>query len=372
MTARFRMAWAVALPILVSLGSGLSSVAHADSLDFEQAPVSNAVAKLDKTFGVSIVIDGASNPNTPVDVLVADLDRPGARLDAINQLANSLGLDFQKSYVISKVSDDTAIPDVRLDTTSHVVFADNTVDAAAAIQKIGLLDAAIVHFSDPVSGKVNLSDTDLQASDAADQIAKQTHTVWQAVYTLTPRSQPAVERGKIVDRTNEGQPIVQLPFSTYFSPAPKVLDTTPQQQTTSVQVPSTVVAPATGQAPAATTSQPNAMALPNQTMPYANPNGYANPYANPYGYPYGNPYASAYGNPYGNSYVNPYANSYGNSYADPNGDAYSNPYGDAYGNPYYNGPVPGPTPFGNGAIVVAPSAVNPYSNGFNVIGGVSP
>jgi len=357
------MVWAVALPILVSLGSGLSSVARADSLDFEQTPVSNAVARLDKTFGISIVVGGANNPNTPVNLLVADLDKPGARLDAINQLANSLGLDFQKSYVISKVSNDTAIPDVKLDTTSHVVFADNTVDAAAAIQKIGLLDAAIVHFSDPISGKVNLTDNNLQASDAANQIAKQTHTVWQAVYTLTPRSLPAVQRGKIVDRTNEGQPIVQLPFSTYFSPAPKVPEATTQPSTTSVQVPATQASPATSQIPTTAATQPNAVSQPNQVMPYANP----------YTYPYANPYASAYGNPYANPYYgNPYASAYGNPYVNPYGDAYSNPYGDVYGNSYYNGPVPGLTPFGNGAIVVAPSAVNPYSNGFTVIGGVNP
>jgi len=319
MTARSKMAWIFILPIVVSFGSVLCSAVHADPLDFEQAPMSNVVAKLDRTFGISVVVTGRFNPDTPVSLMVADPAASNARLDAINQLANSLGSDFQKSFVISKVADESIVPDVRVDTGSHVLFEDNTVDAGAAIQKLALLDNSTVSFADPISGSVNLSDTNLQVQDAANQIAQQTHTHWQAVYTLTPRSQTPLVRGRIVDRTTEGQPIVQLPFSTYIAPEPKEdLDTTtPGTDTTGKDAEKTGTAPASGAAAPGTTPAANSDA-----------NAYANQYANPYASPYANPY------------YNPYFT------------------------PYYN---PAPTSIGNGAVIVT-NGYNPFATAPMVIG----
>jgi len=318
MTARSKMAWTLVVPIIVSFGSVLCSAVQADPLDFEQAPMSNVVAKLDRTFGISVVVTGRYNPATPVSLMVADPAASNARLDAINQLANSLGSDFQKSFVISKVADASIVPDVRVDTGSHVIFDDNTVDANAAIQKLVLLDNSTVSFADPVSGTVNLSDNDLQVQDAANQIAQQTHTHWQAVYTLTPRSETPSVRGRIVDRTTEGQPIVQLPFSTYIAPEPKedLEATTPATDATSKDASKAGTAPASGAAAVGTPATNN------------DPNAYANPYAN------------SYANPYANPYYNPYLS------------------------PYYN---PAPTSIGNGAVIVT-NGYNPFATAPMVIG----
>jgi hypothetical protein len=346
MTARFNAGWAVALPIIVSFGSVLCGSAKADPLELNQVPVSNAIAKLDKVYGISIVISGTVNPRTPVSFSVDDTSEASYPLFAVNSLANSLGLDFQKSFVISKVADASGQPGPRMDTNSDVIFADNKVDAASAIEKVAMLDGATVQFTDSVTGTVNLTDTDLKAKDAAGQLAQLTHTHWEAVYTLYSRSVSPTAFGKVVDRTNEGQPIVQLPFATYVyapppAPAPKVVvDTTKPASAAPTGAPETAV------------TQP---AQTPGVVPTA-------PYANPYGYPYQAQYGGQYAYPYGYQSYDPYSGQYDNQYTDPN----YTPYNDTLDSiPLYNSdmqfsqPYPGgPMIFGNGSLII-PSR-NPF------------
>jgi len=212
--------WAAALPLILSFGAGASSPARANSLLIEQTPVTNAVAEMDHVFGITIVVKGAIDPEMPVTVSLDDTSAPGAVLDAVNQLSNDIGATFQKSVVISKLPKSEAVPPVHIDGTTEIYFSDNTVGAEDAIQRVASLDSAEVNFTDAVSGTIFLPDVEFTLTDAANDIAQRTHTRWQSVYTLSIGQSSNVPEGKVVDRTNEGQPIIQLPYSVYDSPPP--------------------------------------------------------------------------------------------------------------------------------------------------------
>jgi len=222
MTVKAIGGWAAALSALFLWTGVLSTSARADSLQFDKAPVTDVVAKLDNTFNVTIVLKGDVNPQTPVTLDVDDTTAPNAVLDAINQLSNAIGADFQKSFVISRIADSEPVPPVQINTKTDAAFPDNddyTVDVHYAIQQVAALDGATVDVTDPISqSDVALTDLDLPVADAANQIAQKTHTRWETIYTLTPRSAVPNIEGKVVDRTNEGQPIIEEPFSWYEAP----------------------------------------------------------------------------------------------------------------------------------------------------------
>jgi hypothetical protein len=218
MTVKAIRGWAVALPLILSFGAGASAPARANPLSIERAPVTNAVAELDRAFDITIVVKGAVKPETPVSLSVDDRDAPGAVLDAVNQLSNDLGGTFQKSFVISKLPKSEPVPPVHVDSATEIYFSDNSVGAEDSVQRVADLDSAEANFVDPVSGTIFLSDVEFPLSDAANEIAKLTHTRWQAIYTITMGNAPNAPEGRVVDRTNEGQPILQLPFSVYEAP----------------------------------------------------------------------------------------------------------------------------------------------------------
>lgn len=218
MTVKAKYGLASAVPLIVAIGALVTAPAVADPLQFQKAPVSNVVSKLDGVFNISIVIRGPLDPATPITLDVPDSSAPSAVLTLVNQLSNDLGANFQKSFVISKVADAIPVSTVHVDTNSSIVFSDTTVNVNDAIQRVASLDGAAVHFADPLSGSVSLTDSTLTVADAANQIAQATHTRWQALYTLTPTTSTVPVDGKVVGWTNEGQKILQLPYSVYIAP----------------------------------------------------------------------------------------------------------------------------------------------------------
>jgi hypothetical protein len=222
MTVKAIFGGTAVLPVLGLLTGILILPAKADTLQFDKAPVTDVIAKLDSTFAVTIVLKGDISPQTPVTLDIDDTAASNAVLDAVNQLSNATNSDFQKSFVIRKIADSEQAPPVQINTKASAAFPDNddyTVDVHDAIQQVAALDGATVEVTDPISEtNVSLSDLDLPVADAANQIAQKTHTEWEAIYTLTPRSAVPTIEGKVVDRTNEGQPIIEEPFSWYEAP----------------------------------------------------------------------------------------------------------------------------------------------------------
>jgi hypothetical protein len=195
----------------------LAGPAGADPIAFDHAPLSNIVAQLSQQYGVNIVLKGslAQNPSRAVTLRVGDPGTTPTRLQAMNALANAAGVDFQKGFVVSKIAADDVPPPVKIDSNGYVVFKDKTVSAKDAIAEVATTDNATIQVSDDVAGNVTFTKSTLRTADAAAEIARQTHTRWRVYYALTPRSMGL--RGKVVDHSNDGQAIVELPFTYYGS-----------------------------------------------------------------------------------------------------------------------------------------------------------
>ncbi len=198
-------------------------------LSFDLVPARDAAARISDQFAVNIVFKGGLDASLPVSFTVSD--RSGTRLEAINDLANAVGADFQKTFVISK--DDAAAPSPlpKIDTNGSVVFPSLTMPAAEAIRMAAAVDNATVQIYGDLSGTVSLPTLNMSASAAADEIARQTHTRWKAFYAILPTAQARPVAGRIIDRTGSGAPITEDPYVYYTRPTPvaqQAEDTTPR------------------------------------------------------------------------------------------------------------------------------------------------
>lgn len=183
---------------LLAAGASLFLVAgvRAETLTFTSAPASNAVAEMSRRYGVSIVFRSAVNGSKPVTFFVDNADTPDGRVQAMNELGNALGMDFQKVYVVSKIDPGTSAPEVKIDNDGPVIFSTTKVPAREAIQTIAGVDNALTQISGAVKGNVVFPSRRMTAATAAATVAKQTGTVWHAYYGFFKRGQePARLKG---------------------------------------------------------------------------------------------------------------------------------------------------------------------------------
>ena len=198
---------------------------RADTLSFTSAPASNAVAEMSRRYGVSIVFRSAVNGSKPVTFSVDNADTPDGRVQAMNDLANALGMDFQKVFVVSKIDPGTTAPEVKIDDDSPIVFPSTRVPAREAIQTIAGVDGAVTQISGAITGSVVFPNRRMTAMTAAAAVAKQTGTVWHAYYGFFKRGEePERLKGDVVGRDINGNPITALPLVTFrnriSTPAP--------------------------------------------------------------------------------------------------------------------------------------------------------
>jgi hypothetical protein len=218
----------------------LAVTASAAPLTLDHVTAAEAAARLSEKYGVEITLQGHFNHYITFSIDEADTE--GGRLLAVNALANEIGADFNKTYVISKVSDGPAVPPA-VDTTASMPFPRTTYSAKDAISMVAGLDDATAQGSDDmsgvmvgsglgtgsfglvtptsavdVSGTVTLSSPTLTVAQAAAQIAAQTHTHWQTVYVLIPRVYGRAPGGTVIGHTDGGSAIVEL-ASVYYHDA---------------------------------------------------------------------------------------------------------------------------------------------------------
>ena len=284
-----RMTRKAALALLAA-GANLSlmPVVRADTLSFTSAPASNAVAEMSRRYGVSIVFRSTVNSSRPVTFTVDNADTPDGRLQAINDLANALDMDFQKVYVVSKIEPGTSVPEVKIDSDGPIVFPTTKIPAREAIETIAGVDGALTQISGAITGNVVFPSRRMTAASAAAEVAKQTGTVWHAYYGFFKRGEePARLKGDVVDRDINGNPVTALPLVTFrnqiSTPAP----------VTGVQVAETTP----------TLGGPSFSSVPDVNTGFDNGFGFS-----PFGFSGFGPYGYDYGNPYN-----------GLGYADPNG-----------------------------------------------------
>jgi len=264
----------------------LGSLVHAAPLGFTAAPAADAATQIEDKYGIHIVFKGNMNAQMPVTFSLADADASGARLQAVNALANAAGADFQKTYVVSKAPEgSTNVPAEQIDTNAIVAFPQTKLSAEDAVRRIAGADNAVVHISGPIGDTVTMSATSLSAKEAAREVAAQTHTQWKTFYAMTPRLQGHVLSGRVIDRTNGGSPIIEEPYVYYQKQAAP-----PPTSTTTAKGPQ----PSTPQEP----GQPQVTGPQTAGNPFGyGPLPYGDP-SSPYFYPYGfsnyagnNPYA---------------------------------------------------------------------------------
>jgi len=263
------------------VGLFLATAVRADTLSFTSTPASNAVAEMSRRYGVSIVFRSAVNSSQPVTFSVDNPDTPDGRVQAMNNLGNAVGMDFQKVFIISKIDPGTSVPEVKIDNDGPIVFPSTKVPARAAIQTIAGVDGALTQISGAVKGSIVFPSRRMTAAAAAATVAKQTGTVWRAYYGFFKRGEePARLKGEVVDRDVNGNPIMALPLVTFRNQAPK-------------PVPAPTAGTASNGA-APPLGDPSVTVVPNTGTGIAPSFGFS-----PYGYPGYSPYGYDYGNPYG-------------------------------------------------------------------------
>lgn len=200
---------------LASVGLALlASSVQADTLDLTNVSAKNAAAQMSKRYGISVVFRSPA-VGRMVTFSAEDPDKPAGRIQAVNGLANALGMDFQKVFVVSKADAGVAIPVVALDTDAPVVFPALKTPARDAIKLVAGVDDALTQIGDTVTGDVTFPTRQMTATAAAAVIAKQTGTVWKAYYGLfLPGQAPAHLKGTVVGN-NGGQPILSPPLITF-------------------------------------------------------------------------------------------------------------------------------------------------------------
>ena len=303
---------------------------RAETISFTNTPAGNAVAELNRRLGITIVFRGRVNASQPVTFSVDDPDTPVGRLEVVNSLSNALGLDFQKVFVVSKIDVGATVPEVKIDSNAPIIFPTEKMPAREAIQIVASVDDAFTQISGAVTGDVVFPSRQMRAADAAALIAKQTGTGWKAYYGLFLRGQgPQRLEGTVLDHTNGGQEITELPLKTYrntiSTPAPIVLSPS------GAPLPSDAAGPAIASVPANN---------PYDSSSY-DPSSYG---FNPYAY-----------SPYGNSGYSPYGYSPYGGYPLPNGAIY----------PGYNYTPGGSGPVGTGTGSAVTSV--PSTNGGTVL-----
>ncbi|MEO7718384.1 MAG: hypothetical protein ABIY70_19455 [Capsulimonas sp.] len=178
------------LPLMASLVTAALAVAAAPAahaaatLDIYASRAPVAAAQVAEKYGVNIELRGEFRRR--VTFHVGDADSPGARLDAVNTLANALNADFVKMYVVTK-SDGDAPVQALVDATARVPFTQTSLSAAEAVARIADADYALARIDGALDGSVTLSASKLTVAKAMSEIAAQTHTNWKTVYILTPR-----------------------------------------------------------------------------------------------------------------------------------------------------------------------------------------
>lgn len=326
MNTRRMKTWSAVL----SLVGGLTLSAQAAPLVINGLSAVQAAAQLSTKYGVSIVYKGDFGPSRDLTFTVDDADAPGGRLQAVNALANAVGADFTKTYVVSKVTDGESAPTAQVDSTALMTFPSTTLPVQDVISLIASTDSASAQVVGTLDDTVTLSAQSLTAAHAADEVAKQTHTRWKTFYALIPRGNGRVTGGKIIGRTSGGQAITELPYVYYTHPksaAELKREADAAQQLSDQQL------AAQQQADMSAAQQRQAMA---QNGMGTGQNGY-NPafgYQNGYGNGYGGYGGSGYGNGTGGfSYGN---GTGGYGYGNPGSGLIVQP-GSGYG--YGSGPI---------------------------------
>lgn len=213
----------------VSLLFATHGSAAADSLDFKATPLSDAIARIDQAFNVTLDLKGGINPRRTVTFSVANIQDDGALLETVNSLANAINADYRKQFVIIQITDGSKPIDPVIDAAdAPVVFDSETQSAAKAIAVVAGVDDASSVIPPHLLGSVTFTGKNLTAREAARQIAQQTHSEWKTAFVLTPHTDRSSPAGKVIGYTPGGRPIIEMQTITFRKTKPAAADSSGQ------------------------------------------------------------------------------------------------------------------------------------------------
>ena len=198
------LATAVAAACLSITGPALAA-----EFSVNRMPASTAAARVGQAFDANIYIAPGLNRQKPVTFNLPDNSIVGARTSAVTYLAHQLDASKQTILIVGKSNGTAWRAPAALDTTASVVFTSRQLPASAVLHQIAYVDNALIELDTPLSGLVTLSSLSMPVTQAAEELAVQTHTSLDVAYQLLPRSNALASNtpGTVIGYTKNGMAI---------------------------------------------------------------------------------------------------------------------------------------------------------------------
>lgn len=161
---------------------------QASALSLSRTPASTAAARIAQAYGTNVALGPGLDYNRRVSFRVLDQSDLGGRTSAISYLAHQLDADRHTLLVVNPSNGNAWRAPQALDTAITLNFDSRTVPAREVLQRIAYVDNAGVEINAPISGDVVLPSTAVPATQAAYELAMQTHTTLAVDYRLTARN----------------------------------------------------------------------------------------------------------------------------------------------------------------------------------------
>ena len=269
---------------MLSIGAALPTLAQtaapatATASDASPASVNSSkasVAQFSAMYHVPVIQD-----TTPMVALPLGSE-PTARLDALQQLAADNRMTWRKVYQVSPATADSPSTSLTsaeqmVDQPAQINLSASGIPESSAFKTAAAADNATVEYTDGGAAQetsVNLDGSSLPQVIAS--LAQQTHTHWQAVYTLAPITGSSTAPSPTADTAHSNLPHAQQ-LATQYSNGPFTIHFANPPQSTAA----TSAAPATAAAANAPQHAPDSPASAQggpATSGHVNAYGYATP-----------------------------------------------------------------------------------------------
>jgi len=190
--------------------AALSVPTFGAELNVNSMPASTAIGRVDQAFKTKVALGPGVNLNQRVSFNIPDTTIVGGRLSAVAYLAHGLNADKRTILFVSKSHGTAWKAPSALDTTTDVRFTSLTLPATAILHRIAYVDNADVQYLTPISGNVTLTALTMPATQAAEEVAVQTHTTLSVAYQIIGHDRGAIAAlpgSTIIGYTAGGQPI---------------------------------------------------------------------------------------------------------------------------------------------------------------------
>jgi hypothetical protein len=160
----------------------------ASALTINRMTASTAAATIGQTYDTHVALGPGLDFGRHVSFNVLDPSDLGGRTSAISYLAHQLDANRHAVLIVGKSNGNAWRAPLALDTAINVSFGARTLPAKEVLERIAYVDNARIELNTPITGDVTLPSTTVPATQAAYEVAMQTHTTLNVYYRLTARN----------------------------------------------------------------------------------------------------------------------------------------------------------------------------------------